>query len=158
MPSFVIPLTCRMHVPTNQFSRIRRHYSTEVVISALNMDGHFRRLGRCLIDTGCSTTMMSATTARANGIPFPMDDPQELTLYTANGAVRSTVYDGELKLQFDACPGHTFRMFCLFSENHAPAAPILLGLHDLIEVFRVTFDGTRSPGLEMGHLTLATYP
>lgn len=158
MPTFVIPLTCRVRVPANQFSRIRRHFSTEVAVSALNRDGHARRLGCCLIDTGCSTTMMSAVEARAAGIPFPMDDPQELTLNTANGTVRSTVYDGELKLQFDACPGHTSRLFCLFSENYTPAAPILLGLHDLIEVFRVTFDGTRSPGSELGCVTFATYP
>ncbi len=158
MPTFSIPVTYQIRVPRNPYSRIRRHLTADVAASAFDTSGRLRQLGRCILDTGCSTTVMSATGARLLDIPFPTDDPQELTLNTANGAVRSTVYDGELKLQFDACPGHTFRLFCLFSENHMPAAPILLGLHDLIEVFRVTFDGTRSPGSELGRVTFATHP
>lgn len=100
--------------------------------------------------------MMSAVLARALSIPFPQDRPHQLSIQTANGVVISTVHHGELTIRFDALPDTAFRLFCLFSEQYPPNAPLLLGLHDTLEVFRVELNGRRSPRAEMGELVLET--
>jgi hypothetical protein len=53
-------------------------------------------------------------------------------------------------------PEIAFRLFCLFSEQYPPNAPLLLGLHDTLEVFRVELNGRRSPGAEVGELVFET--
>ena len=99
---------------------------------------------------------MSAVLARALGIPFPQDPPHQLPIQTANGVVVSTVHHGELVIRFDSLPDSAFRLFCLVSEQYPPNAPLLLGLHDTLEVFRVELNGRRSPGAEMGTLVFET--
>lgn len=100
---------------------------------------------------------MSATRARSLGIPFSTDEPFQLSTLTAGGTVTATVYHGELKIRFVADPTRTYRFFCLFSEHYPPSAPLLLGLHDLLETFRVTVDGTTAPGAEYGSLRFETH-
>ncbi len=100
---------------------------------------------------------MSATLARSMSLPFSMTEPHRVPTLTANGLVNATVYFGELKVRFAADPVNTYRLFCHFSEAHSPGAPLLLGLHDLLETFRATFVGTSSLEFPMGHVRLETY-
>ena len=44
----------------------------------------------------------------------------------------------------------------VFSEAHAPDVPPLLGLHNLLDYWRFTFDGASEPGAEMGHMKFET--
>jgi hypothetical protein len=157
MPTFRVPIRWRVRVPDPIFPAdpIRRVLTAAVDVSVQDQFGNPWPLERCIIDTGCSTTMISATLARSLGVEFP-SATSRLRIVTANGTVDSVVHDGELRLAFVACPGSVFRFFCLFVEEYSPAAPVLLGLNDLLDVFRVTFDGAWSPGAEMGHIALET--
>ena len=71
---------------------------------------------------------------------------------TAVGTMRSEVHDGELRLRFPQLPGEVVRLYCIFSEAVPPAVPLLLGLNDTLDTFRLTFDGTPGPDGVMGRV------
>lgn len=158
MPTVRIPIEHRIVVPsrTEPDAPIRRMLRASVPLRVSDGRGLFRLLPGCRFDSGCGTTMMSAVLARALSIPFPQDRPYQLPIQTANGVIVSTVHHGELTVRFDALPETAFRQFCLFSEQYPPNAPLLLGLHDTLEVFRVELNGHRSPGAQMGELVFET--
>lgn len=158
MPTARIPIEHHVVVPgrTEPDAPVRRVLRANVPLRVSDGRGLFRLLPGCRFDSGCGTTMMSAVLARALGLPFPQDRPYQLPIQTANGLVVSTVHPGELTVRFDALPTTSFRLFCLFSEQYPPNAPLLLGLHDTLEVFRVELTGQRSPGAEMGTLVFET--
>lgn len=158
MPTVRIPIEYRVVTPsrTEPDAPIRRVLRASVPLRVSDGRGLFRLLPGCRFDSGCGTTMMSAVLARALGVPFPQDRPHQLPIQTANGVVTSTVHHGELTVRFDALPDTAFRLFCLFSEQYPPNAPLLLGLHDTLEVFRVELNGRRSPGAEVGEIVFET--
>ena len=51
---------------------------------------------------------------------------------------------------------HAFSLAVLFSEDYPPTAPPLLGLHNLLNSWRFTIDGTPEPAASMGHVKFET--
>lgn len=158
MPTVRIPIEYRVVVPprSEPDAPIRRVLRASVPLWVSDGQGLFRLLPGCRFDSGCGTTMMSAVLARALGIPFAQVRPHQLPLQTASGVIISTVHHGELTIRFEGLADTAFRFFCLFSEQYPPNAPLLLGLHDTLETFRVELNGQRSPGAEMGTLVFET--
>jgi hypothetical protein len=108
-----------------------------------------------VMDTGATYTTMSATRARAVGIPFP-EAVSRVSATTAGGQRAGLVHDGELRVRFPALPDHTFRLYCVFAEDVPPSVPTVLGLNDFFDVFRVTFDGRYAPDAPAGHMRFET--
>lgn len=155
MPTFAIPITqvIQDHDPND---RIRRLLSASVVgLEAQANTGRWVRVPRCVIDTGASYTSMSATFARSLGLPVPVET-SSVGQMTATGPRTARVHDGELRVRFPQLPGHTFRLYCLFVEETPPAVPVLIGLHDTLEVFRLAFDGRPATDAPAGRVVLET--
>jgi hypothetical protein len=154
MPSFRVPLSCRFVSP-DPAGPIRRILRATVRVEVGTRGGEFIEERNAVVDTGAGYTMMSATTARMLGIPFP-PETSRLNMSTAAGARPARVHDGELRLRFSALPGHVFRLYCVFNEDMPPSVPLLLGLNGLFDVFAVTFDGRFDPDAPMGHMRFDT--
>lgn len=154
MPSFRIPLDCRFVSP-DPAGPIRRILRATVRVEVRTGGGAFIQERNAVVDTGAGYTMMSTSQARAMGIPFP-PETSRLSMGTAVGGVPSRVHDGELRVRFAALPGHVFRLYCVFNEDMPASVPLLLGLNDLFDVFRVTFDGGFAPDAPMGHMRFDT--
>ena len=71
-------------------------------------------------------------------------------MLTSAGSRPGVVRDGELRVRFDALPGHLFRLYCVFSEDVPPSVPPLLGLNDFADVFRFTVDAAPTPTAAFG--------
>lgn len=154
MPTLTIPiqLTVRLGEPPDP---IRRFHHARTALWLGTSRGDFVECNRAIIDTGASYTAMSATLARSMGIEFPSDTSVvSQTAATGVGSVR--VHDGELRVRFPQLPGHTFRLYCLFVEETPPTVPVLIGLHDTLEVFRIAFDGRPAADAPAGRVTLET--
>lgn len=108
-----------------------------------------------VIDTGSNYTMVSAEWARQTNIPIP-DTTSRLPMRMAAGTREMTVRDGQISIRFPFFPDRVFRLYCVFSEDYSPAAPLLFGLNNFIDVFRVTFDGRYSHDAPAGHVLLET--
>lgn len=98
---------------------------------------------------------MSATLARSMGIPFP-PEVSVVSQTAATGVNDVHVHDGEIRVRFPQLPGHTFRLYCLFVEETPPNVPVLIGLHDTLEVFRLAFDGRPTADAPAGRVVLET--
>lgn len=147
MPVFRVPITWKAIDP-DPTGPIRRVLRAVVKAEVQDRHGGWVRLDP-VIDTGASTTTVSATWARANDIEVPAATSR-LTVRTAAGVMPSEVHDGELRLRFPQLPGREFRLFCLFSEQVPPATPPVLGLNDTLDAFRLTFDGASRPDAPAG--------
>lgn len=106
-----------------------------------------------VIDTGSNYTMVSATWARLHSIPMP-ETTSRLPMRTAAGTREMIVRDGQIFIRFPFFPDRVFRLYCVFSEDYSPAAPLLFGLNNFIDAFRVTFDGRYSHDAPAGHVLL----
>jgi hypothetical protein len=154
MPAFQIPIAWRITDP-GASGPIRRFLRATVAATVENERSEPIHVENFVLDTGATYTTVSAAWARAHRISVPSTS-STLRIRTANGVVASVVRDGELRVRFPQLPDHVFRLYCVFSEQLPPTTPPLLGLNDLLDVFRVTFDGCWSPGAEMGHISLET--
>lgn len=154
MPSFRVPIDYKFLSP-DPAGPTRRVLRAAVRIEVGIGPGRFVENGSAVVDTGACYTMMSATKARAMGVPFP-PETSRFGMGTAAGARPSRVHDGELRVRFAALPGHVFRLYCVFNEDMPPSVPLLLGLNDLFDVFAVTFDGRFDPDAPMGHMRFDT--
>jgi 3',5'-cyclic AMP phosphodiesterase CpdA len=155
MPPFQIPIT-QVIRHRNPDARIRRLMSaTAVGLEVQAATGRWLLAPRTLIDTGASYTSMSATLARSLELSVPAETSVIENL-TARGVSRTRVHDGEIRVRFPQLPGHTFRLYCLFVEETPPSVPVLIGLHDTLEVFRLMFDGRPAPDAPAGRMVLGT--
>lgn len=108
-----------------------------------------------LVDSGASLSIFSAEWARRNGFVLP-PRPTFLPIVTATGLTRTRVYDLDLNARFPQLPECTFSLAVVFSEAHPPTVPPLLGLHNLLNTWKYTFDGTPEPAALMGHMRFDT--
>jgi len=154
MPSFQVPITWAIRIPDPN-GPVRRFLRAAVTAEIADRQGGFIRSTNFVVDTGASSTTVSAVWARAHEIEVGTLT-SSLTIRTAAGLVPSTVRDGELRIRFPQLPDHIFRLYCVFSENMSPTSPLLLGLNDLLDVFRITFDGRSQPEAVMGTLLFET--
>jgi hypothetical protein len=79
-----------------------------------------------------------------------------LGVNTAAGFRAGAVHDGDLRIRFPQLPGHVFRFYCMFAEATPPVVAPVFGLHDLLAVFRVTFDGSPRPESPFGRIVMET--
>jgi hypothetical protein len=108
-----------------------------------------------ILDTGASLCTFSAAWARSNGFRLPLVS-NTIPLLTATGTVPARVYDIDLNARFRRLPECPFSLAVVFSEAHPPTVPPLLGLHNLLNYWRYTFDGTFEPAAMMGHMRFET--
>jgi len=148
VPTFTQPLTVEF-VDPDPAGPIRRFVRARLPATIQTLRGTFVRPPQFTLDTGSTYTLMSATLARSRGIPIP-DLTSRLPMLTAAGRKETTVRDGELRVRFDALPGHPFRLYCVFSEDVPPSVPPLLGLNDFADVFRFAVDATPTPAAAFG--------
>lgn len=104
-----------------------------------------------ILDTGASLSIFSAAWARSNGFRLPSTS-HALPVTTAAGTVRPRVYDLDLNARFRRVPEHPFSLAVVFSDAHPPNVPPLIGLHNLLNYWRYTFDGSVEPVAIMGHM------
>ncbi len=138
MPTFAIPISWRVYDP-DPSGPIRRSLKIACSGEVRTRQGRFLPIPEFRIDTGSTYTLMSATLARSMGLEIPAT-ASRLNMTTAAGTRPALVRDGELRVRFDALPGHLFRLYCVFSEDVPPSVPPLLGLNDFADVFRFTVD------------------
>jgi hypothetical protein len=110
--------------------------------------GDWVPIRRAILDTGASLCVFSAAWARGNGFTLPRL-AHTLPITTAAGSVPARVYDLDLNARFRRMPECPFSLAIVFSEAHPPNVPPLVGLHNLLNYWRFTFDGTPEPGADM---------
>ncbi|OWK34859.1 aspartyl protease family protein [Fimbriiglobus ruber] len=154
MPSFRIPISWAIRDPDPN-GPIRRYLRAAVTADIADRRGGYVRSDNLIVDTGAGTTTVSEAWARAHEIAVGTTT-FSITMRTAAGLLPSTVRSGELRLRFPQLPDHVFRLYCVFSENIPPTSPLLLGLYDVLDVFRVTFDGRPQPDAVMGAMSFET--
>jgi hypothetical protein len=108
-----------------------------------------------VLDTGASLCIFSAAWARAHRIRLPVIS-SGLPMTTAAGPLRGQVYDLDLNARFARMPERPFSLAVVFSEAHPPTVPPLIGLHNLLNDWRVIFDGADEPPAIMGHMRFET--
>jgi len=154
MPSLTIPLDARVADPDPN-GPIRRFLRARLAASVGLPGGRWTDEIAFALDTGAGYTTISATLARAYGIPFP-DETSQLAATTAGGCRTGLVHDGELRVRFPELPGHTFRLYCVFAEYIPPGVPPVFGLNDFLDVFRVTFEGSWRRDSPFGRIVMET--
>lgn len=154
MPTLTLPIQLAVHLGLPP-DPIRRFHHARTALWLQNGRGDFAECKRAIIDTGASYTSMSATLARSMGITFP-PEVSVVSQTAATGRSSIHVHDGEIRVRFPQLPGHTFRLYCLFVEETPPTVPVLIGLHDTLEVFRLAFDGRPAADAPAGRMVLET--
>jgi hypothetical protein len=128
----------------------------EVVAELRGAGGRWNPLP-CLVDTGASFSVISTDRARALGLAVP-PTASRINLQTADGTTAATVRDGSLDCRFARLREVTFDLLWLFRDDIPADVQPVLGLHNLIDLLTVTFDGTPRPGALMGCMEFATRP
>lgn len=154
MPSFRIPITRRV-VDPDPDGPIRTILRAAVTVEVRTRGGWYFPVNRCVIDTGASYTMLGKARAEAIGLEIPAATSR-VPLATASRSEPATVHDGEIVVRFPQLPGRTFRLYCVFVQNLPDTTPLLLGLRDFLDAFRVTFDGGFAPDAPAGHMHFET--
>jgi hypothetical protein len=154
MPSFSIPFQVQV-ADLDPSGPIRRLVSARAAGVGRTRTGAVARQTLLRPRLRATYTTMSATSARAIGIPFPMGTSRA-GIITASGARTGLVHDGELRVRFPQLPDRVFRLYCVFAEDVPPGVPPVFGLNDLLDVFRVTLDGTPRPGAPFGGILFET--
>jgi hypothetical protein len=138
--------------PSGSFRMIlRAHVPMEFEIAP----GTWFPVRRAVIDTGASFCTLSAAWARANGFQVPRTS-HALPTTTAAGYRSARVYDLDLNARFRRMPEHPFSLAVVFSDAHPPNVPPLIGLHNLLNYWRYTFDGSFEGIAIMGHMRFET--
>ena len=107
------------------------------------------------VDTGASLCTISAAWARRHHFRLPPTSAA-LPTTTAAGPLATRVYDLDLNARFRRMPECPFSLAVVFSDSHPPNVPPLLGLHNLLNYWRITFDGADEPAALMGHMRFET--
>jgi hypothetical protein len=93
-----------------------------------------------VVDTGAAVTTLSASEATKLGIPVPRK-AFEFTLETATGPARQIRYPGRLRGRILGLAQWDFDWACHFVVHQGPPPQAALGLADVINDVRITFDG-----------------
>jgi len=152
MPSARVPISSRV-VDLDPAGPIRTVLRAVLPVEVRTRGGWFTPIRACVVDSGASYTTMSYRLATLLGLAVP-EASSRAPLVTAGGSGLATVRDGELHLRFPQFPGSTFRLYCVFVDGMSETTPVLLGLNDFFDAFRVTFDGRFSPAAPAGHMLL----
>lgn len=150
MPTFHLPLNRKNYDP-DPAGPIRGTLRATVPLEFAITGGVWLTEPRCLLDTGSSDTLVSRSWAESCRVPLP-ETSSALVVQTAAGSVASRVWDGELLVRFPQLPGRVFRLYCVFSDSYPATAPLLLGLNDFFDTFRVTIDGRPSSHGPFGNM------
>jgi hypothetical protein len=154
MPSFRIPITRRIADPDPD-GPIRAILQAAIAVEVRTRQGLFHTISRCVVDTGASYTMMSTARAEAIGLEVPAATSRA-PLLTASQSRAATVRDGEIRLRFVQLPGRIFRLYCLFIDDLPETTPLLFGLNDFLDTFRIAFDGRYTREAPAGHMLFET--
>ena len=154
MPTFVVPISQRVYDP-DPSGPIRRALRIGLRGAVRTQSGRFAAAQEFRLDTAATYTLMSATLARSMDLPVPTTSSR-LTMTTSVGSRPVVVRDGELRVRFDALPGHLFRLYCVFSEDVPPSVPPLLGLNDFADLFRFTVDAAPTADFPFGSVHFDT--
>lgn len=154
MPSFAVPFHAHF-VDPDPDGPIRRLVRAGLIVDVESAPGRWVHSVSFTLDTGSTYTMMSATHARALGLPVPPSTSRVGTI-TAAGSRTGLVHDGELRVRFPELPGQVFRLYCVFAEDVPPSVPPVFGLNDFLDVFRVTLDGRFAPDAPFGRMLFDT--
>jgi hypothetical protein len=76
---------------------------------------------------------------------------------TANELISEVVRDIDLRIRFARMPEHVFNLAWNLVDTADELTPPLLGLHNLLDAVRFTFDGSLEPAACMGHMRFETY-
>ena len=150
MPWFRHPLTWSLIRP-DPAGPFRVNLRAAVPSELERRPGDWVPVRRAVLDTGASLCVFSAVWARAVGLELPPAS-SGLPLRTATGEIVTRVYDFSLNVRFRGLPEQPFPLAVVFSESHPPNVPPLLGLHNLLNFWRFTFDGTPEPAAPLGHM------
>jgi hypothetical protein len=154
MPWFRHPIDHRIFQP-DPTGPFRVRLKAVVPIELERSPGVWIPVLDAVLDTGASFCTFSAAWARRHQFQLP-PTPSVLPTTTAAGPVRARVYDVDLNARFRRMPEHPFSLAVVFSERHPPNVPPLIGLHNLLNYWRVTFDGSPEPAAFMGHMRFET--
>jgi hypothetical protein len=150
MPWFRQPIPYELLQP-DPSGPVRMVLRAQVPLELERVPGVWVPVRRAVIDTGASLCIFSAAWARANGLLLPPTS-SSLTTTTAAGRLSGRVYDLDLNARFRRMPKFPFSLAVVFSEAHPPTVPPLIGLHNLLNYWRFTFDGSPEPTAPMGHM------
>src|SRR5262249_17488777 len=154
MPWFRHPITWRIRRP-DPTGPWRMSLWAWVPIELERGPGDWVFVRRAFLDTGASLCVFSAQWARRDRFTLPPVS-HRLDTTTATGPLSARVYDVEVNARFRRMPEFPFSLAVVFSEAHPPDVPPLLGLHNLLNYWRFTFDGTEEPRADMGHMRVET--
>lgn len=154
MPWFRHPIEYRIRHP-DPSGPIRMMLRARLPVQLERHPGEWVSVRRAVLDTGANLCVFSAVWAREVGFELPRR-ASALPTRTAGGAFTARVYDLDLTARFPQLPGVPFPLAVVFSESHPPAAPPLLGLHNLLDSWRYTFNGEPEPAATMGHMRFET--
>lgn len=154
MPWFREPLTYRLRRPDPN-GPIRVSIRARIDLEIERQPNLWLNVDRFLVDTGASFTILSTDWARASGFRIPLTF-STMPLLTAGGDRNVRVRDTNLRVRFRRFPEMPFDLAVLFSDDYPPSAPPLLGLHNLLNSWRFSFDGSTEPAALMGHMRFET--
>jgi hypothetical protein len=154
MPWFRHPIAYRILHPDPD-GPLRMRLRATVPLELERAPGGRVRVRDAVLDTGASLSVFSTAWARENGFSLPTVSSALATI-TAAGSRRGQVYDLDLNARFARMPEHPFSLAVVFSGTHPPNVPPLIGLHNLLNYWRFTFDGSDEPAAPMGHMRFET--
>ena len=150
MPRFTHPITWHL-TNTDEASPgpLRITMRATILVEIEDQDGNWRD-ARMVVDTGASFSLLGTTYAR-EGLNLLVPPPTSaMRLRTATGLIDVPITDGEIHLRFPQLPERTFRLKCMFRDQPADVPPVL-GLHNLIDLITIRFDGTPMPNAGPTH-------
>ncbi|HYH67169.1 MAG TPA: retropepsin-like aspartic protease [Urbifossiella sp.] len=153
MPRFTHPFTYRLR-PADPAGPLRMVMWADVLVELRGADGQWNPIN-CLVDTGASFSVISTDRARGLGLTVPRRTSR-IDVQTADCTTAAVVRDGSLDTRFARLREVTFDLLWLFRDDIPPTVEPVLGLHNLIDLFTVTFDGTPRPDTLMGFMEFVT--
>jgi hypothetical protein len=147
MPRFTQPIDWRIVQP-DPVGPVRIRMHAWLPVSIRTAAGNWVEF-LTTVDTGASFSFMPTAAARSHGLPVPRATSR-ITLLTANGAQPVTVRDADYLLRFPRLPERTFDLRWLLRDDLTVDGPVLLGLHNTVDLLSILFGGTMRPDGFMG--------
>jgi hypothetical protein len=155
MPWFRHPINYRVIHP-DPSGPVRMKLRALIPLELERTPGDWVEVPGAILDTGASLCTFSAAWARSHDFLLPARS-SALASTTAAGARSGRVYDLDLNARFRRMPEVPFPLAVVFSDAHPPNVPPLIGLHNLLNHWKYTFDGGCEPPVAlMGHMRFDT--